>query len=220
MDNVVANLLHFFTDGKKSFGAKTASAIVIVFALFFFDYMTGLSHHFQMTSKLSELEKISELKINYSGDSMKLNKLIYIEEEIINKEHYLNSISSLFSSGSSNPGTPEKTHQQRIAKSSILDIYWMIVSSSYGLLGMILVSLASPLFVKMQQVKNLLLGVFALIIVIGIGIAITTSIAYLIPVLDENKPYYNYILNVLIHGFSIWLLIVWSHRQNKKIKPV
>jgi hypothetical protein len=70
-----------------------------------------------------------------------------------------------------------------------------------------------PLYNKDGRKASNLAGWFASLIMIGIFGAITTWIAYKIPII-WNNPIWNYVLNFLIHTI-FWILIIKGNEKNK-----
>jgi len=90
---------------------------------------------------------------------------------------------------------------------SILDIKLMILSSSYSLVLLIPLLIIAPFFSGRDQKFDTLIGSIAVIILLLTTIAVITALSYLIPVINSEKPYWNYLINIGIHSiFLIWLL--------------
>jgi len=99
MNNTVGNILNFFADTSKSLGARVGTIVVSIALLFFIDLVSGLTYNFQMNNKLSQIEKINQLKNVYRADNEKLYSLKLIENKILLRCHYSEVILSLFCFG-------------------------------------------------------------------------------------------------------------------------
>lgn len=204
MNNTVGNILNFFADTSKSLGARVGTIVVSIALLFFIDLVSGLTYNFQMNNKLSQIEKINQLKNVYKTDNEKLYSLKLIENKILLRHHYSEIVLSLFVSAidltADNPNEPNNK-----VNNSLLDIKLMILSSSYSLVLLIPLLIIAPFF--SNQKFDTLIGSIAVIILLLTTIAVITALSYLIPVIDNEKPYWNYLINIGIHSiFLIWLL--------------
>lgn len=214
MDNAIGNILHFITDAGKSVGTRLAIVFFAVFFLFLLDHLSGFTYNMQTNHKLYQLEKIAELKTTYVGNSVRVAQLRLIEEQIMNRENYLVSFFSLFDSGSTTQRSADQIIQNATTStnSSIRNIYWMIVSSSYGLILVMMMLLLTPFF-ALNDLKGVVAGSLVVMVMLVFTISAITFIAYFIPVIDKTRPYINYIVNGVIHAGFLLLALRWIRRS-------
>lgn len=214
MDNAIGNVLHFVTDAGKSISTRLAIVFLAIIFLFVLDHLSGFTYNMQTNHKLNQLEKIAELKTTYMANSVRVAQLRLIEEQTMNRENYLVSFFSLFDTGSNAQRNADQITQKPIASTnnSIRNIYWMIVSSSYGLILLMMMLLLTPFF-ALNDLKGVVAGSLVVMVMLVFTISAITFIAYFIPVIDKTRPYINYIVNGVIHAGFLLLALRWIRRS-------
>jgi len=210
----IKQLIALLTDKTKSFGYKFITFMAFVGLVFLLDFIFSLTYNLHLNNKLEQLDKINLLKKEYKLDTTKLNKLKTLENEVFYKEHYYQFISRNIQ----NVPKLINNKNSEIQNLNISEInpkrslYWMAFSSNWLIILIIPVILIVPFFDQMETTEGeLILGVFALLVIIGIFIAITTWIAFKIPLLN-GKPYFNYIINFVINSI-FWIFIMKSGKK-------
>jgi len=207
MNNTVGNILNFFADTSKSLGARVGTVIISIALLFSVDTLTGLTYNFQTNNRLNQLEKISELKKIYSQDNNKLQAIQATENQILKRRHYSEIISSWFNSRTRKmEGDVNLSNHDN---ESILDIKLMVLSSSYSLIIFSSILFLLPFFSYGNERfdKSVLMGWIVGIIFFFTAITVLTALSYLIPVIDNEKPYYNYLINFGVHSLFLLFFI-------------
>ena len=219
MNNTVGNILNFFADTSKTFGTRAGTVTVSIFLLIILDLLSGLTYNFQTNNKLSQLDKVQKLMLVHSTDIDKVTSLKEMEAYILQKRHYSEVISGWFNS-LTRP-TDEVINQPISAKGkgSVLNLGLMIISSSYGCLLSLLILMFVPFSKGLKGITREgfqfmdFLGVTMLLAFLA---GVITSIAYLIPVIDEKRPYWNYGINFLIHTFFLVLIGRYGAKDDSK----
>ncbi len=213
MDNTISKLLSFFLDKSKSFGVKTGLIIVIIGILFFADYGLNLSYNISINNKISQLERIQNLKKSYANDSINLDIILELENEIITKKHYSEYLS--FTKSSTLVEDSSKVYiytNTTESNSTKVSTFWMVISSNFFFILVIPILIFLPLFPNQKFDRKTIPGWIALnLIWLGL-IATITIISYQIPIIDKN-PKYNYWLNFLIHIIFMAILILASKKK-------
>jgi hypothetical protein len=217
------SITDFFSDKTKSWGFKTATFISIIGFIFLVDVCFSFSYNYHINTKLENLKEIEHLKNAYANDSIKLVKIKELEHDIMYKEHYLNialkrvrNISETYNTPSKNQEAITQTTEKEIINKTtdIRNIYWMVGSSNLLIVLVFPILLFLPLFGgKESRTGDLIIGVFATLILLGLFAVVTTWIAYKIPIILD-KPFLNYILNFLIHSL-FWLLVIKNSSDKK-----
>jgi hypothetical protein len=221
MDNTANSLLNFLLDKSKSIGVKTALTISILGLLLLVDIGLNLSYNLSLNNKISQLERIQNLKQSYQTDSLKLFKILQIENQILNNKHYSDFLRFDFSTSNQISKTKNQNANQTNTATStpnkskpiIVSTFWMAVSSNYSLLLIWPILIFLPLFPDQSRQKGFVFGWLALNIIWAGLITLTTVIAFQIPIISDN-PNYNYWLNFVIHSSFLILIILVS--KNKK----
>lgn len=208
MDNTTNSIFNFFLDKSKSIGYKTAILISILGFLFISDFSLNFTYNLNVNNKLEQLSNIQILKKEYSKDSLNLNKLIKLENEIINKRHYSEYL-DLSKIEFEEKTIPKPTKNLEIKKFSA---FWMAISSSYSLVLMFPIILLLPFFTKEKE-KNFTWAWIAMMIIWISIIVLITVISYQIP-LVSGKAMYNYWLNFGIHSILL-ILLFWRPFKKK-----
>ena len=80
----------FIGDKHLTLPGKAIFIISLLIIFIFVDWMTNFTHNYEMNQKLAQLEQVSKLKEIYKHDSTYLVELLFLEEEIVSRSHYLN----------------------------------------------------------------------------------------------------------------------------------
>lgn len=212
-------IIEVILDKSKSFGFKTALFISVVGVIFIADCFFNISYNFHVSNKLSNLERVNNLKTFYQDDSLQMTRLFEIESKLIKKQHYLDFISFHLSKIDLKSNTTDQkkiqiTKAKTKKRSTIRSRFWMIFTSNYSLIIILPFLLLLPLFSKDKITVQFILGWFASIVLLSGIVIFITWIAYQIPVIFNNIIW-NYIINVLIHTFFIGLIMSISTDKKK-----
>src|SRR5699024_3237865 len=131
-----------------------------------------------------------------------VDRLSKMEHKVFYKKHYSDELSQLFLKDSTISKTSEIIDQNNqsnnkpptTTKKPVRSIYWMIFTSNYIFVIILPFLIFLPLYGKDGRKASTLAGWFASLIMFGVFGAITTWIAYQIPVI-WNNPIWNYALN-------------------------
>lgn len=207
----IKSYIDFLLDKSKSISHRLAVFISIITILIIGDYFSKFTYNIHLSNKLENLKLVSELKNTFKNDSIHYAELLTIEKRLINREHYFDFI---FRQASKidfiSRKVPAKSHQTnsviKINNTPIRSMFWMVISSTYVLLILLIFFILYPIFGKDKKYPYLLVGWFASLIILSLVIAGITWTAYLIPVLFGN-PIWNYVLNAIIH-LTITIVLV------------
>ena len=223
----IKNIVELFLDKSKHWTLRAGVFISVIGVLFILDFTLDLSYNYYVSRKLENLEKIQILKKEYSADALKLKKIVFLEEKIMNKKHYSEFIFPdlsfpNFSFSSLKNSTIEKTTDQnptkivtpkiKTNKPNIRSYFWMLLSSNYLFVIVFAVMIFLPLTGKEQRTLKSISGWFAGLVVFSLIIIFVTWISFRIPLI-WNNPIYNYILNFIIHT----IIIVAIAKNNKTV---
>lgn len=225
----ITKLLAFMADKSHSIGKRTIMTISLTLSLLCIDLVSSLTFNIHTSYKLEQLTSIQKLKSDYWNDPVKLQQILLLESEVINKKHYsyyLNKYYNrlvgsklLYTETSNGKGTVINLKEIKIngeQSKPAFSLGYVVVSSSYMLVIALILMLISPLLPTKMKFDSFWLAAIGFIIAI---ITCITLIALQIPVL-WNNPVWNYILNFLIHTFFLIALLKWAkkHREKEKIK--
>ena len=218
----IKNIVELFLDKSKHWTLRAGIFISVIGVLFILDFTLDLSYNYYVSRKLENLEKIQILKKDYTADSLKLKKILFLEEKIISKKHYSEFIFPDFSFSSFKNSTIAKTIDQnptkivtpknKTNKPNIRSYFWMLLSSNYLFVIVFVVMIFLPLTGKEQRTLKSISGWFAGLVVFSLIIIFVTWISFRIPLIN-NEPIYNYILNFLIH--TIFIMLIAKNNNNK-----
>lgn len=219
MDFNIGNIFYFLTDKTKPISARYGSIFIAIFLLICADIVTGVSYHFWSHAQLNNLEQIVRMEDSYEMENTTKSYLEQLETTIVKRKHYTERLYFLFAGSSDaqrsmeNISQPNKTN----AKSSILNIYWMILSSNLSIVLVfffLIIGILSPKNLKSFKAADIS-GLAGLTIMLFFWIVIVTIISYQIPVISDSKPYLNYILNLVIH-FVFMIIFTYPAIKNRK----
>ncbi len=223
MGDIFKHFIDLIKDKTTSWGFKTAIFISVIGLIIASDFYLGFSYNYHLNNKIEQLEKISNLKKNYPNDSIILNGLSKMERKVFHKKHYSDELSRLFLKDTIkseiseiiDQNNPANNKPKTTTKKPIRSIYWMTFTSNYLFVIILPFLIFLPLYSKDGRKANAIAGWFASLIMFGIFGAISTWIAYQIPLI-WNNPIWNYILNFLIHSLFWFLIIKLGNDKNKK----
>lgn len=112
----------FFLNSKESISKKAAIAIIILATVLLVDYTTGFSYNLWANNKLSQLQKIEELKQKYPENKYLMLELNIMEERILFRDRNMyDYLSSTFFSEPRRDLFISLRDSTRSAKSFIID---------------------------------------------------------------------------------------------------
>jgi hypothetical protein len=217
MDKILDRVFKFFENKSIHFGLRTSIFIISIFVLTTCDYYFNFSYDYYLNNKIEKLESIDNLKKIYKTDSLKLAEMTELENRIFKRTHYsdrlrnldLNQINIFKKSDTTEIKSPVIENENTTIKKPIRSLFWMVLTSNYFFIILIIGLITMPFTGSVhRELKNVLGAIAAIIILIGV-IYLITWIAYKIPLL-WNRPYLNYILNLLIHSPFIYLIFWWN----------
>jgi hypothetical protein len=218
----IKNIVELFLEKSKHWTLRAGVFISVIGVLFILDFTLDLSYNYYVSRKLENLGKIQILKKDYSADALKLKKIIFLEEKIMNKKHYSEFVFPDFSFNSLKNSTIAKTIDQnptnivtpkiKTNNPNIRSYFWMLISSNYIFVIVFLVMIFLPLTGKEQRTLKSISGWFAGLVVFSLIIIFVTWISFRIPLIN-NEPIYNYILNFIIH--TIFIVLIAKNNNNK-----
>ncbi|MDX1760928.1 MAG: hypothetical protein R3218_02110 [Christiangramia sp.] len=220
MDKLIERILKFFENKSISFGLRTSIFIISLFVLITSDYFFDFSYDYHLDNKIERLESINNLKNIYESDTLKIRELTELENRIYNRTHYsyrvrnidLSHINIFKQSEIKEINSPVNENKKTTLKKPIRSLFWMVLTSNYFFILLVIVLIILPFTGSVhRELKNVLGSIAAIIILIGI-ISLITWLAYKIPLI-WNRPYLNYILNIILHSPFLYILYV-STKKN------
>ena len=217
---MIESIKHFFNllfDNSKSWTFRAAAGISILGFLVLTDLTLNFSYNLHTNNKIDQLEKIQSIKKGYKSDSLKLNKIVILENKVLNKEHYTEFLSRNMSKISfmtdiKDQNLNQSTNETTTTIKPVKSLFWMAFSSNYLLAILLPFLIFLPHSDRDSSPGTGILGWFASIIMIGTMGVLVTWISYQIPLI-WNNPIWNYILNFLIHTL-FWISIVKLYKKN------
>ncbi|WP_298289175.1 hypothetical protein [uncultured Lutibacter sp.] len=220
MDKLIERILKFFENKSIHFGLRTSLFIISIFVLTTCDYYFNFTYDIHLNNKIEKLESINNLKEIYKTDSLKLYELTELENRIYKRTHYsdrlrnldLNQINIFKKSNTTEIKRPVIKNDNITIKNPIRSLFWMVLTSNYFFIILIIGLFIMPFTGSVhRELKNVLGSIAAIIILIGI-IYLITWIAYKIPLI-WNRPYLNYILNIILHSPFLYILYASFKKQ-------
>ncbi len=220
---MIESIKHFFNllfDNSKSWTFRAAAGISIIGFLILTDITLNFTYNLHTNNKINQLEKIQKIKKDYQSDSLKLQKIVVLENKILNKEHYTEFLSRNLSNISFRPNNTDQNITQSeneiiTTNKPIRSVFWMVLSSNYLLIIILPFLIFLPIYNKQTRTGTGILGWFASLVMFGAIGSLVTWISYQIPIF-WNNPIWNYILNFSIHTLFLILIIKIGNEQNKK----
>lgn len=217
MNRIIDKIINFFENKSFSFRLRTSIFIISLFALTISDYVFDFSYDYHLNNKIEQLESIDNLKKIYKTDSLKLVELTKLENRIFKRTHYsdrlrnldLNQINIFKKSDTTKIISPVIKNENATIKSPIRSLFWMVLSSNYFFIILIIGLIIMPFTGSVhRELKNILGSIAAIILLIGL-ISLITWIMYKIDLI-WNRPYVNYILNIVLHSPFLYILYWWN----------
>ncbi|MDP4263297.1 MAG: hypothetical protein Q8941_12285 [Bacteroidota bacterium] len=221
--NPLAWIYQFITDKKKKISHRFAVIIIIMTGTILLDNILGLSFHYRITNKISEIQQVNSIIQNPMSDSITKNYAFYLRDKIINRKSIADYLSfrELFKS-SAKPKINKPSDKPNKTDSNIKNnlIFTLTAGGFFILFGIVI--FIAVLFAETEPKDMKFYERLALGIILGGGcvtIAIFLSFLLgLIPLIMKNWTY-NYILNGLVQLTiisSVTYSIKISADKNKK----
>lgn len=220
----ILHLIKVFTDKTIRFTTKVFTLILIIIGVWFINDTFDFVNSYRTYSKLESLEKITYLLKDKSLSNNEKQELIKERYYIITHKTRIEYLSYFYESfvkkisftsfskakrvnttteQTINEPKPEIVNNTPIIKNYLLHFV-------FSNLFLIIIAVIVPIIIFKQNKNNIPTLIFSLIIVWTILYFVAVFIAWVlnfIPVILD-RPWINYILVLLIHGFIwIWLLI-------------
>ncbi|MFB6344118.1 hypothetical protein ACE1ET_20535 [Saccharicrinis sp. FJH62] len=221
MTHILDFIKSLFFDNSKSWGFRTAMSISIIVFLLLIDFGLKFTYNIHINNKLEQLIKIQELKDSYSNDTLKLIKIITLENRILNSKHYSEYLSDFlhkifFKSETIDQNSIQKAPTTIKNAKPVRNIYWMIITSSFTYIILFPFILFLPLYNKESRKASGIFSWISSLVMFVFFIVLITWLSYRIPLI-LGKPFLNYILNFIIHIiFLITLVLLSSENQKRK----
>jgi hypothetical protein len=234
MDNLLTNILTYFTDKTRSFGSKSLFLLTVLFLFLVFDYFTGLSFYISTSYKLNQIEKVERIKTDYPDNERLINDLNKIENEILTRktiQDYFSffDISNFEFVGSDSTAQIQKNdsltlktekdkHTDNDSKTTIFpdstgrrSNLIHILTSSYSFV-FFLILLPFVLFTDRKFDRNMIVGlVFMAMMLVGL----VWFFSYLFSLIPLVKyPLINYLINFALH--TLFLILMGLIFRTKK----
>jgi len=218
MIEVLKHIFDFAKDKSTSVGLKSGLVISIIAILIISDYHFNFSYNYYLNNKTEQLVSINNLKKIYESDSIKTKELTDIESKIFERTHYFELIDNLdfslpeFNFFKKSENIDETNINNTVIEKPTRSLFWMILSSNSFFILLIFALLVLPFTGSVhREIKNIMGSIAGMIVLIGV-ISLITWIAYKIPLI-YNKPYLNYILNLILHSPLLYFLYASSKKD-------
>ena len=217
---ILNKFLGLFYDKSKTLSHKLSYLIILAFVIFIIEYHFDFTYNFYLNNKIEQLNNLNNLKTIYYKDSLKIKELNRIEKRVLKRTHYSDFLRKLSIKDFNVFKKLENTNEIisvnnkdiTIINKPIRSRFWMMLSSNYFLVIIIVSAIFLPITHKKHRKGDGLAGLIAAMILLIMIVISITWISYQIPLIS-NKPIFNYILNTFIHtGF----LIMIYKRINRK----
>lgn len=225
MEKFLESILFFFSNKTYSVGTKALFTVTGIILLGIIDHIFGFSYHFSINNKLQHIDKIENMKMKYYHNDTLILYLNNIENEIMNNKS--NYVVLDFSFPSLDFSSPDKSlqidhkldnipnsTQTIITKPKIIrSSFWHLLTTSFFWLITALI-LPFTMFANQRITGSIIGACVAALLVLAIIVSLYYYLLGLIPVI-ANRPWINYLINLTVHGLSLWLLFVIVKRQKK-----
>jgi hypothetical protein len=188
----------------------------------FYDYSRKLTPKYTETIEIKTTQSINKEPIRLTkNDSVQIEKFLKLGVVKIQSKEYDDYMLFFDSIRSSQQKITEKTVVKTIKRSvpksdsKERSRLWMFISSNVFFIFILVVVLFAPFYTKDQSLGNLLIGVFAFIVILSAIMLVAYWTAYLIPLI-LNNPIWNYLLNFIIHLIFITISIRLIIKASKK----
>lgn len=206
MTDVFNNLIGLITDRNKSLRSKIGGLFFILILFVSVDYCTSLTYDLHTNKKLEQIEKVFKLKKETSKDSFYTKEIGKLENEILNDKHYSESFLQFLNISGNHI---KNTETYNDINNSLRSFFWMLISIG----GLLIFGLPFSIFISFKNDKKLgqsKIKIFKNIIeIIGttiIYICIWICISYLIPIINSDYIWFNYIINFVLQIIAILVL--------------
>lgn len=204
---ILNTILQLFISRQHTIDKKIKWAFFIISCLVIIDLIFGISYQISISSKLENINKIEQIKLNSISNITLVDYLDKLESEIIARKDFYSGVKYFFRNDVPNYIIPANTK----ANSSNKEIIWHslrhIITSSYAgiiIFFMLLYEIFKIIILKQKIYISKI--VYALSIAL-LFISINSYLFGLIPIISKSGDYlYNYILNSLLQLVFLFII--------------
>lgn len=236
----IDGIFDFLRDKTLTFSKKFLIIFGIVLLVLIFDWLFGISFNYSINQRINQIEKIENMKLNFSLNDTVLSELNRLETKIIDRFDYVKLIhfqefkfkdktiitSDTFNTLHKHNLITKKDTLQKFPNSKITTTVskrkvfprnwiWDLVSSTFIYLIIILFLIILP-FTQKSEFLTTLLGSIILIIAIGLFCWLIYWIFSNIPTII--RPWINYTINAIVQIVIVIIIALIFSQQSKKKK--
>lgn len=225
--NYIKAIVDFFTNANHSLRKRFGYFIFIFFVVISIDYSFNISKDILIESKLEQLEKIQKIKKSYKENSYSLKKINEIESEIISREHYLDAwykkglIASniMFETPLKGENRTNEIIENKENSNSKRNLFFMILSSNFATVLAIPIMIIIPFFEKRLSFKKFF-NYYSIAATAMLFVIVSTYVSYQIPIINDERIWFNYILNVIIHSVYLAGMIYFAIKNPSALEEI
>jgi hypothetical protein len=212
----INEIFDFLRDKTLTFNKKSLIIVGIFILVFSIDWLFGISFNYSINQKINQIEKIENIKINYSLTDSLLGELNRLETKIINRIDYVKLVHFHdFKSKNQSTRAPVIIDTLKVKQDSTQILHkvrptptvtmnkpihrnwiWDLITSTFIYMIVILFLIILP-FTQKSDFFTTLLG--SVIVIIAIGLVCWLSYWVFSNIPTIIKPWVNYIINSIVH---------------------
>lgn len=227
MSDFFNNLLNLFFDSSKPQIKKFIFLFMLVLTALLVDNIVGFSYYYRVSKKLEQTAQIEELRLKAKGDPEISKNLRQIELDIIAERNIIQA-SKVFLKSVSFPyydidqgivvinGSGVRLKQISVEEHR-KRLYRLTLSSSFFFIAALLFA---PLVILMIAKGGFFERIFFFLMTtftVGIVVIVNTYLFLLLPKFEE-KFWYNYPVNALLHLLELYFLFGVDRWINEELK--
>jgi len=192
---LITTILNFFTDSTKRLTARAMTFFALLIVLWVIDNTFSFTYYYSLDKKLSYIEKIDKIIADSSTNKLDSTYLLQQKSDIIKHKSAKDKAWEFISSDNYN--FFRKKNNQSTENGNIKPIFQFITASFPLIIIMIILPFVAYLDKSLTFAKATITVIIIEIILYSIATIITNTLS-LIPII-LNRPYINYIANILIN---------------------
>jgi hypothetical protein len=214
----IKGFVKFFIDKEHKASTRLGIFFLLSVILFFIDFFLGISDNYIQNRKIDNIVKIEKTLASKEIDSLTKIELKKIEKRLISHQGLWERLESWASFTQSNINSPVKKNTEKIPTNIIRSsFFWHTLSSSWLIIfAMIIMPLTLIMDKYHYWTSSEVIGLLAFEIICFFIVLGFSGLFSLIPYFEN--PSLNYLLNAILHLFSLSLLFWFVQRLSKKIK--
>lgn len=211
--NLFDRITDFVFDERKKISSKAAIIVLSLLGLLLIDNLIGFSYSYLLNNKVEQVQKLNSIISDKSSDKLTIKHAIKLRNETLLRKNIFEKMNDYFVDISFvNNSKPEKPNLKEGKINNFTpNKFWFHITSSglYYFFGILMIPLMLILDKSSSLAQRITMSILLSAMFGGIGVFFFW-VCSLIPMILENSWGLNYLVNLFIQGFMIFMMFKFN----------